>query len=203
MTQKTLFDRDLTLEEAEELIKKGNNVNSRCAGSYTPLHLTQNVKMAKLLIDLGADVNAQNHAGRTPLHNALSIDIIKLLVDNHANVNAMSNSGLTPICCWENRENICYLLENGADINATKNGVLRIENAESRDAFFIQHGAVASTIAIYQKRRDLFTEKQKEVFDFFLTLTSNDDDFFSMCLAYQNDQKNHVKMDIKDMEIII
>lgn len=199
---KTLFDKNLTFEEAEELIRNGADVNLRCAGSYTPLHFIQNVKVARLLIDHGADVNAQDHVGRTPLHHASLIDIIKLLVNNNANVNAISNAGRTPIDEWLNKENICYLLKNGADINATKNGSLSIRKFDHWNDFFIKNGAVPSTILIYKHCRDLFTQKQKNAFDSFLLLTNDDHQFFQMCLTYQNDQKNKVKIEIKDMEIL-
>jgi hypothetical protein len=66
----------------------------------------------------------------------------------------------------------------------------------------IEHGAIASEIRTYQKFRDLFSEKQKEVFDSFILLTSDDHHFFEMCLAYQESVRNEVKINIKEMDII-
>jgi hypothetical protein len=67
---------------------------------------------------------------------------------------------------------------------------------------FIDHGAVASKIKTYYAYRNLFSEDKKQLFDFFLTLTSHNDEFFQMCLPYQNDQKNKIEIEIKDMDIL-
>ena len=64
---KTLFDQDITLDEAEKLVKNGANVNEKDEFSDTPLHFVRNVHIVKLLIDNGADVNAHDLHGYTPL----------------------------------------------------------------------------------------------------------------------------------------
>ena len=56
-------------------------------------------------------------------------------------------------------------------------------------------------VEIYTADADSLSTEQQKVFDIFMTITS-DDDFFKMCLAYQNDQKNNIKIDIKDMDIL-
>jgi hypothetical protein len=43
---------------------------------------------------------------------------------------------------------------------------------------------------------------QQEAFDMFITMTSDDNDFFQMCLAYMNKQKNNDKIEIKDIEFL-
>ena len=45
---KTLFDHDLTLEEAKELIKNGADVNERDPFNNTPLSLVLNIDIAQL-----------------------------------------------------------------------------------------------------------------------------------------------------------
>jgi hypothetical protein len=47
---KTLFDSDLTLEEAEELIKNGADVNMKNKYHVTPLHRQENIDIINLLI---------------------------------------------------------------------------------------------------------------------------------------------------------
>jgi ankyrin repeat protein len=200
---KTLFDYDITLEEAEELIKNGADVNMKNQYHVTPLHRQENIDIINLLIKHGADVNAKDIYGTTPLHYAQSMDVIQCLINNNANVNACSNAGITPIFNMR-QANVLYLLKHGAEINfldIDKIGILNEVNSESWNQFYIQNGAVASTIAIYQKCRNFFTPEQQEAFDLFMTITNNDEDFFNMCLSYQNDKKNQVKMKIKDMDI--
>jgi ankyrin repeat protein len=187
------------------LIENGAEVNIKNTDGETPIHEAYNMEIAELLINNGADVNVKDKYGRTPLHKAKSMDVICLLVKHHADVNAFDNDGLSPICYWRNQKHIRYLLKHGADINiidTNKRGVLRISNELIWNKFFIKNGAVASSILIYRHCRELFTKKQQEVFDAFVSITSNDDYFFQMCLAYQNDQKNNVKIEIKDLDIL-
>ena len=42
-------------------------------------------------------------------------------------------------------------------------------------------------------------EQQQKAFDVYMSITSNDDDFFQMCLAYQNGVKNNISMEIQDI----
>ena len=174
MTQKTLFDKDLTFKEAKELIENGSDVNSINIIGLTPLYYVQNVEIAQLLIKHGANVNHQSNVKITPLFYSETIEIAKLLIAHGADVNHRDY----------NHHSILY------NINHQFTGL------------FISAGAIPSEITTYYQLRHLFSEEQREAFDMFITITSDDNDFFQMCLAYQNDIKNHVKIEIKDMEII-
>jgi hypothetical protein len=65
----------------------------------------------------------------------------------------------------------------------------------------IKHGLLFGKIENYQKHRFLFPLEKQEAFDAFASITSNDEDFFQMCLAYQESIKNNVKIEIKDMDL--
>jgi ankyrin repeat protein len=61
------------------LVSKGAEVNARCYNQFTPLHLTDEVDIAKVLIKAGADLNARNSSGETPLRRAVSDGNIELV----------------------------------------------------------------------------------------------------------------------------
>ncbi len=239
---KTLFDQDLTFEEAEELIKNGADVNERNEYGDTPLHRIRNFEVAKLLIEHNVNINSSNIYGVTPIFNVRNLDIAQLFIKHGANLNAQSHDGLIVLFYISDIDLIDLYIRNGIDVNVidsagriplyyysklkntsivnllvnaganlnikSDNGsVLSIVHQSSDldksfPKFFIDHGAVASEIEIYHVYRDLFSEEQQKAFDIFASITSDDNDFFQMCLAYQNDQKNNIKMDIAEMEIL-
>lgn len=149
MIKKTLFDENLTYDEAVQLIKDGVDVNER--NDYdnaplhvvqefkiaellinnganvnqlddcdnTPLHLVNDINIAKLLIAHGADVNAKSVGGCTPLHFIRDVEIVQLLIEHHADVNVMNNEGNTPLFFVDNIQVAELLIKHGADVNAT------------------------------------------------------------------------------------
>lgn len=137
--------------------------------------------------------------------DCLSYDQIKKLINDGANVNEEGPLKETPIFYWEDNDVLQLMIDHGADINHINvYGFNPLFYAKQRDLkrLFIENGAVPCSHALYVKLRSYFSDNQKKVFDCFLSLTTNDNDFFHMCLAYQYNQKNHDKMDIKDMDII-
>lgn len=176
MTHKTLFNEGLTLEEAEELIKNGADVNEQDEYGKTPLFFVKNKQIVELLIRHGADIHAINYNGNTPLFYAYDIEISQLLIDYGADVNAVNINDKTrrPL---DNQ----YLDEN---VDA-----------------LISRGAVPGQIKTYLGFQYCFSEKQQKVFDVFISITNNDYEFSQMCLAYQNGLKNNIKMEIKDIAI--
>jgi ankyrin repeat protein len=175
MTQKTLFDDDLTLEEAEELIKNGADVNEKDNYRNTPLFYVENIDIANLLIKYGANVNHKDDYQFTPIFVHVNIAIYKILINSGADINIQDILGLTVLDYQESIDHARVLISNGA---------------------------IAGKIESYKKFRDLFSKEQQNSFDAFMSITNNDNDFYQMCLAYQNDIKNHVKIDIKEMDIL-
>ena len=146
---KTLFDSNLTLEEAEVLLKNGANVN------------------VMNIYDLS-----------TPLYRFDKADMISLLIENGADINHLNDGRITPLKHHYSRshDDIMQLL--------------------------IKTGAVPDTVDFYFLIKHLYPKEKQNEFDVYALLSQNDNDFFQMCLAYQNDQKNHVKIEIKEMEIL-
>lgn len=232
---KTLFDDDLTINEAKALINQ-KTVNCTDALNRTPLFYTADIHLARLLIENGADVYHKDIDDSQPLRFARNIDVVKLLIENGATINSTDKlnrtalhyvsdieiarflislgcdvnhadkNGVTPIF-WCTYKNICQeLIKNGAKLNIksvqnlTPLHVHLSMNHTEIIKMLIQHGAVPSIQRTYKINRQLFTEEQQKAFDAFSTITNNDEDFFQMCLAYQEGLKN--KIDIKNMDIL-
>lgn len=206
---KTLFDEDLTLDEAKELIENGANVNEIDLDGNLPILFVSSLDVAQLFIQHGANVNFQNNYGVTPLHLSVPRDdlfeITKLFIDNGADVNAKTTHGWTPLFYTEDLKTAELLVDAGININerslSSMSCLSTIGDSETLE-FLIKNGAVSPTILHYNDFRKLFSKEQQKAFDTFESITSNDDDFFAMCLAYQNGIKNNVKIEIKDMDIV-
>ena len=222
---KTLFDRDLTLDDVEDLIKNGMDVNIRNSYGDTPLHFHSNkpFEFVKLLVKYGADVNARNNDNITPLFNTIHPDIAQLFITHGAEINAKDSAGLTRLHDDFNEEIIknksslydmhstrasdmmIFLIENGAEINVRTiygDTPLDFQLSSLNARELIKHGAIAGKSHTYKKYRNLFMHEQQEAFDMFITITSDDNDFYHMSLAYMNNQKNNDKIEIKEMEIL-
>ena len=183
---KTLFSYGLTLEEAEELIKNGADVNEIYSKdeNQTPLFFAKKIELMRLLIQHGANVNHQNHNKLTPASYTKDIEALQLFIDHGALLNIRDIYGATLLDHQNGMYNLMFQDH--------------IDNAK----LLIAHGAIAGRIEGYQLFRELFTPEQQKAFDAFSSITNNDEDFFRMCLAYQESIKNHVKINIKDMDIL-
>jgi ankyrin repeat protein len=72
-----------TPEIVAYLIEQGADVNATCDNRSTPLHLTNDVEIARILLDNGADLWARDSSGQTALGKAVderNQEIIDLLV---------------------------------------------------------------------------------------------------------------------------
>lgn len=144
---KTLLFSDLTIDEVQELIKFGANVNVTNFLKETPLYRFDNIQIIELLIKNGADINHLNDDSITPLkhhHYRSQDDITQLLIDS---------------------------------------------------------GAVPHTVDFYLLIKHLYPKEKQNEFDVYSLLSMNDNDFFQMCLAYQQGIKNNI-IEIKDMDIL-
>ncbi len=211
---KTLFDPDLTLEEAEALIQNGANVNEQHPYrlSNTPLFMVTNLDIAKLFIANGADVNFKNIMDFTPLYYVKNVEMAKLLIEHGADIHHLGCQNHTPLFYTANIEVADFFIKNGAILNirdiydlSVLDYTLKVSAPQiliKYMKFLIEHGIIFGKVENYQNYRHLFTQKQQKVFDAFVSITTNDNDFFHMCLVYQEGLKNNVKMDIKEMDIL-
>ena len=155
---KTLFDSDLTLKEAEELIRNGANVNEINKNGETPLFYLENVSIAKLFIAHGADVDAKNQYGCTPLFYADEEEMIQLLIVHGAEVNMLDNDLDSPLHSSELKKTR-LLISYGADINQrNRYGDTPFDLAKYAEiaTYLIEHGGIAGKIDSYIENKHFF-----------------------------------------------
>ncbi len=124
-----------TLSSAQELIKRGADLNARDAQGLTPLHYAlrnptgrfarRAVNMTTLLLGKGANPNISTPTGDAPLHLAArtgDMELITLLLGKGARINARGANGETPLLILTNKSTPIglykALLTQGADANA-------------------------------------------------------------------------------------
>lgn len=115
------FWKNATLEEVEELIRKGADVNAKNEEGRTALmyaaEFNKNPEVIKVLLTNGADVNAKDKDGETALMSAVAFnknpEVIQVLLNNGADMNAKDEIGRTALdfALVNNNEEIVELLE--------------------------------------------------------------------------------------------
>ena len=194
------------------LLKNGADIYSTDELGSSIIHGMYNIKLLKLCLRSGIDVNSKDAYKNTPLHILAReeyLDAIEYLLDNGADINAINDNGRTPLYEATNYLEIgtvSMLLRKNANPNIRdKYGYTPLSYVEEIKIkkLLIMYGAVPSTVEFYQGNRELFSNEQQKAFDAYASLTSMDNDFFQMCLAYQNGPKNNISMEIPDVEFSI
>jgi len=67
------------IQNVRLLLGWGANVDARNNVGATPLHLANNVVVARLLFDRGVSLEARNNDGSTTLHSASNSEVARLL----------------------------------------------------------------------------------------------------------------------------
>ncbi|MGC2238777.1 MAG: ankyrin repeat domain-containing protein [Pyrinomonadaceae bacterium] len=136
---------DNDLEEVENLIAKGENVNGRDENynNITPLFLAVengNVGMVETLLNFGAKVNARDDDKQTPLMRLdedATAELARVLIKHGAKVNAVDSEGNTALILaahTANSEVLQVLIDHEAFVNAqNKQGQTALMNAADAD----------------------------------------------------------------------
>ena len=193
---KTLFDHDLTQEEAEELIKNGAvPMNHFVYDRYRCFFSDNQRKMFDLFKVFTSNANDFNQMCIAYQNDEKDLYLHK-----------KDDYGRTLIFfCWDD-ELMQFLIDLGSNVNEKSNGGRSVldgfQGLEITAKVLINNGAVPTEVETYRILRNLFSKEKQNAFDAFMSITNNNNDFYQMCLAYQNDIKNHVKIDIKEIDII-
>lgn len=120
------------LEEVENLIAKGANVNGteKNSKNITPLFLAVengNLEIAEMLLNFGAKINARDDEKQTPLMKLdedASVELVRLLIKHGAKINLTDKRGDTALIHaaeYAEAQVLQELITNGADVNAQNN----------------------------------------------------------------------------------
>ena len=120
-----------TLQQINEAIRGGVNVNARDADNKTPLHWAvwaarwnpnlEVIAAIRVLAEAGADVNAKDVFGGTPLIQAAlnypNLELITALIEAGADVNAEGSPLFSAAQSTSNPEVVVALIEAGANVS--------------------------------------------------------------------------------------
>ena len=115
------------VNQVDELVEQGVDVNSRGAGNVTPLYWAMRNRTGfKRLLELGADPNVYFDFNISIMHSAVRLrdkSILKIALAHGGDPDFIipDNWDSTPIfeALWKDSESIHILLDAGANINAT------------------------------------------------------------------------------------
>jgi ankyrin repeat protein len=114
------------VEDAQNLITQGADINAKNNVGDTPLHIAsmyRHPEVVELLLSRGAEVNEKNVRGFTPLRFASSTgntEVAELLLSRGANVNVLDMRDWSPLytaCISRKPEMFKLLLYRGANID--------------------------------------------------------------------------------------
>ena len=175
------------IKKVRNHIKKGADVNGRdiksddidlflrVMGAIAPLHLVNDLEIARLLIKKGADVNIRTQKKlyldespsptaplSTPLHYAKTVEIARLFIEHGADVNAKNKYKETPLHFARDIQIARLLIEKGADVNAkNKYKVTPIH-------YVLRTGWDVFKLGWNRYKEKKFIKKQTEIIKFFL-----------------------------------
>ena len=149
-----------SLEDVEQAVLSGADVNAEDIRARTPLHHavekeSDALEVVNLLLKRGADPTRRNEFGNTPLHDAAygskDPEVVKTLLENGADVHSRGEQEDTPLHNADNPAVIETLVEYGADVHALSKGdytplhiaALRNKSPEALRAL-LRHGADVS-----------------------------------------------------------
>lgn len=78
------------------LLASGANINQRCKGGGTPLHvaaMVQNLPVVKLLVEYEAEIDPVDDSGNTPLHSTFKADQAVFLIEEGADPTIKNKKG--------------------------------------------------------------------------------------------------------------
>lgn len=130
LSELMLAIRSNRCDQAEAILKKGQDPNVRDAFGYTPLTMAAVEKRpacVKVLLEKGADVNLESSGGWTPLIAAsmagAAPELLELLLKKGANVNAHNMWGCTALyyaAGFGAVPTVDHLLKRGAAVDGTE-----------------------------------------------------------------------------------
>jgi len=110
------------LKEAEELLKRGADVNSRDEQTgQTPLHMANNPQMVNVLAQAGGNPQARDAQGNEPVHVARNIEMVRSLAQAGGDLNAPDARGrvlLHRAAMDDNQNMVRELLASGVDVDS-------------------------------------------------------------------------------------
>jgi ankyrin repeat protein len=131
------------LDEVQQIVKDGANVNVIETDGWTPLHEASNngdLETVRFLVNSGADVDCKDMYENTPLHyNALCghTEIVRFLVSKGADLDCKSKFGCTPLqfaSCYGHIDAAFVLMDHGANLSIEDTwGDTSIDVAQSKD----------------------------------------------------------------------
>jgi len=150
--------QNINIDEINELIDMGADVNAKSNGDWTALmeaSFNGHLDVVELLIKNGANVNETNNHGATALMWASAynhIEIVKCLVESKADVNIKNKEDCTALIWasrYDNAEIVEYLIKNDANID--------VKNKEGLTALMLAstHGSVKAIKILIENRANV------------------------------------------------
>lgn len=128
-----VISNNYTLEELEELLNKGADVNATDSHGSTALIYSEDPETVEFLLSKNAEVNAKDNEGITALMRAEDAEMATLLLNAGADVNARDSDGetaLTKAAYLGKKDLVKLFLDRGADVNAkTLKGFTALTNS--------------------------------------------------------------------------